>query len=182
DFNIVVSNRVFGFSTAFQNITVSPGIRFRSLSFRPFLSLDGQPVTDGQLASVNADAPEWVEFDKEDLSLSGIPDDPVNVTVIISVMDIYGNTANAMVLLSVGDGTMQLGSLAAVNVTAGEYFSYTLSSPAFSPSTKATAALGTASSWLGFDSHTWTLSGEVPSDLPAQTLSILVTFENATMT
>jgi hypothetical protein len=117
------------------------------------------------------------------LSLSGTPDISANATITISVTDIYGDIAHATIFLhSSADRNESLGTLAVLNVTAGEHFSYTLATPSFSPSVQATADLGDADSWLTFDPMTWTLSGQVPSDHYAQTLDIRFTFENTAST
>ncbi|ETI23618.1 hypothetical protein G647_05420 [Cladophialophora carrionii CBS 160.54] len=183
DFNIVISRRVFGFSTASQNITVSPDVPFQSASFRSFLSLDGQVVADNQVASVDADVPTWVSFDKSQLSLSGTPGISANATITISVTDVYGDIARATVFLQSSAARSELlGTLAVVNVTAGEYFSYTLATPSLSHTSRATADLGDAQGWLNFDSLSRTLSGHVPLDLNAQTLYIRIAFQETTST
>ncbi|OCT50595.1 hypothetical protein CLCR_06627 [Cladophialophora carrionii] len=183
DFNIVISRRVFGFSTASQNITVSPDVPFQSASFRSFLSLDGQVVADNQVASIDADVPTWVSFDKSQLSLSGTPGISLNATITISVTDVYGDIARATVFLqSSADRSELLGTLAVVNVTAGEHFSYTLATPSFSHTSRATADLGDAQGWLNFDSLSRTLSGHVPLNLNTQTLDIRITLEDTTST
>ncbi|EXJ62534.1 hypothetical protein A1O7_02972 [Cladophialophora yegresii CBS 114405] len=183
DFDIVISRRVFGFSTASQNISISPSVPFQSASFRSFLSLDGQAVADNQLASVDADVPTWVSFDKNQLSLSGTPSVSTNATITISVTDIYGDVAHATVFLQgSANGSELLGTLAVINVTAGEYFSYTLATPSFSHSTRAIADLDDAYSWLNFDPSSWTLSGHVPVDQNAQPLDIRITFEDTAST
>lgn len=183
EFNIVVSFHVLGFSTASQNISISPGLPFESLSFRSLLTLDGESVADNQIASVDADSPSWVNLDKKKLSLSGTSDRSQDATVTISVTDIYGDVAHATVSLqSAGTSNISLGTIATVNITAGEYFSYTLVTPPFSLSVRAIADLGNASSWLNFNARDWTLSGQVPLDESIRTLNIPITFKNATST
>ena len=183
DFNLVISRRVLSFSTAFQNISISSGVRFQTSSLLPLLTLDGEPIANNQIASVDANVPTWIKFDKDDLSLTGTPDKTTNATITIAATDIFGDTANAMIVLECDDeNVLQLGTLATLNVPAGDNFSYTLYTPAFSPSTRVSAALGVAASWLNFDPRSWTLSGQVPQDSSLQTLNISITFENATTT
>ena len=105
DFNIIISQRVLGFSTeASQIITIVPGIPFQSPPFRSSLRLDGQTVTNDQIARVDADGPPWLKFDSDQLSFSGIPDNTTNATITIRITDIYGDEANAMVSLQGKDG------------------------------------------------------------------------------
>lgn len=183
EFNIVISFHVLGFSTASQNISISPGLPFESLSFRSLLTLDGESVADDQIASVDADSTTWAKLDKSKISLSGTSDRLLDATVTISVTDVYGDVAHATVILqSAGTSNISLGTIATVNVTVGEYFSYTLAIPPFSLSARAVADLGNASSWLNFNARDWTLSGQVPLDEPIRTLNIPITFENATST
>ena len=183
DFSIVINHRVWGFSIAFQNMIVTPGVAFQSTSFRSLLTLDGHSVADAQLASVDATGAPWINFDKERLAISGVPPDNVNATIVITVTDIYDDTARAVIrLTNNGDDIVQLGSIAALNVTVGDAFSFTIVDSSLSSSTRATATLGSASKWLTFDRQSWTLSGKVPPDEPPQTLIIPLQFENATTT
>ncbi|EXJ72227.1 uncharacterized protein A1O5_04731 [Cladophialophora psammophila CBS 110553] len=180
-FQIVISRRLLAFSTAFQHIRISTGVRFESVPLRPLITLDGDPVRDDQIVSIDANVPAWVELDRKQVSLRGIPDASVSATITISVTDIYDNVANATIFLeSTGASSVSLGTIGVVNLTAGEYFSYTLIAPTFSPSIHDMPVLGNASVWLDFDAQTWTLSGLVPSDLSPQTLNITITFVNTT--
>ncbi|OAP61111.1 hypothetical protein AYL99_03312 [Fonsecaea erecta] len=160
DFQIVISRRVLAFSTASQHIRVSAGDQFQTMPLRPFVTLNGGPVTDDQIVSIDANVPAWIELDREEISLSGTPDGSVSITITVTVMDIYHDVANATIFLeNTGNSNVSLGIIGKVNVTAGEYFSYNWTTPASSPWVRAIAALGNAASWLDFNTQTWTLSG-----------------------
>ncbi|OQV02012.1 hypothetical protein CLAIMM_07271 [Cladophialophora immunda] len=180
DFQIVISRRILAFSTASQNVQVSTGAHFQTLPLRPLITLDGGPVTDDQILNIEASVPAWAKLDREQLSLSGTSDGSASTTVTITVTDIYQDVANATVFLeNTGASSVPLGIIGIVNVTAGEYFSYNEITPSSSPWVRAIAALGNASAWLNFNPQTWALSGLVPQNLSPQTLSVSITFANA---
>ncbi|KAH0846454.1 hypothetical protein FOPE_11108 [Fonsecaea pedrosoi] len=180
DFQLVISRRILAFSAATQIANISTGTRFQTLPLRPLITLNGAPVTDDQIDSIDVDVPAWAELDRNGLSLSGTPDDSVSTTITITVTDIYHDVANATIFLeNTGSSSVSLGVIGVVNVTAGEYFSYYWTSPTYSPWVRAVAILGNASAWLDFNAQTWALSGSVPRDLPGQTLSVSITFANA---
>ena len=184
EFNIVVNRRVLAFLEPSQNISTSPGVRFESADLRTSLTLDGESVPENQIANIDADVPTWVTIHKSRLSLSGTPDaSNASVTVTISITDIHGDVANATVFLqNLGGSNASLGTIAFINVTTGEYFSYALVTPTFSPSIQAVPDLSNQSSWLKFDPRTWVLSGVVPSDQPLLPVAVPITFKNDTTT
>ncbi|KIX98227.1 uncharacterized protein Z520_06307 [Fonsecaea multimorphosa CBS 102226] len=180
DFQIVISRRILAFSPASQDIQISSGDHFQTLPLRPLITLDGGPVTDDQIVSIDATVPAWVKLDRKQLSLSGTAVDTANTTITITVMDIYHDIANATIFLeNTGASNVSLGIIGVVNVTAGECFSYNSINPTSSPWVRAVAALGSAAAWLGFNNQTWVLSGSVPPDLSPQTLNISITFANS---
>lgn len=181
EFNIIVGQHVLAFSLPSQDIDIANGKPFQTPPLRSSLSLDGQTVADKQISSISLDGPDWIRLDKTNLSLSGVPTESFNTSVTISVSDIYNDVANTTVCLkSSGSVVDSLGTIAGFSATIGQYFSFTLNIPTFSPSIEATPDLGSASSWLDFDAKSWTLSGQPPQNLSPKTLSVSITFENST--
>ncbi len=161
EFNIVINQRVLGFSTdASQDITISPGVPFRSSPLRSSLTLDGQPVANDQVARVDADSPSWLEFDRNQLLLSGTPENATNATITIRVIDIYGDIADATVFLqSTDDRNMSLGIPTNLNITAGTPFSSSTATASTSTHSTSTQTLPLASATGIASNPTTTPSG-----------------------
>jgi axial budding pattern protein 2 len=186
EFNLVISERVLAFNQSSTSISFTPGVHLETASLRPMLTLNGAPVADNQIVSVTAVNFGELQLDKQAIKLQGTLESDADITVTISVSDVYGDVANTTVVLTstqaTTNKTVPLGAIADLNITTGTFFSYPLATPQFSPTLRASANLGNASSWLTFDRHNWTLYGQVPADHPAGTINVPIEFENATTT
>jgi hypothetical protein len=183
NFNIVISRRVFGFVSATQTVKIFPGAYFESAPLLSLLRLEGEPVTADQLRNVDADVPAWARLDQSELSLTGTPAGAADATVTIKVTNLYGDVAQATVYLQNSDSEpAPLGTVATLNVTKGEHFSYTLTDPPFDQRLQVLAEVANNPGWVHFNPQNRTLSGDVPPNAPDETLTIPLTFENGLST
>lgn len=181
-FDIVVGQHVLTFSVLSQTIDITSHAPFETLPLRSALRLDGNVIGDDQISNIVADGPEWINLDSGRISLSGIPDASVNLSITISVTDIYDDVANTTVYLQANElAVISMGTIADVNITNGANFSYVINSIPFSSQGQVSANLGDTSSWLRFNASDRTLSGTPPLDLPAKIITVQLSFENATV-
>jgi axial budding pattern protein 2 len=169
-FQIVVGYHILAFSVAIENINASSGREVATSPLRETLRLDGKPAPKTDLISVTANAPSWLVLNKEDISLSGIPPaDATGLSVTISVMDVFGDVANATIDFAFNSNSTRLflGDVPVANATIGKCFNYTISRSSLAPGyVTLMADLGSASAWLAFHPRTLSFNGQVPQNLP----------------
>ena len=170
-FQLVVGIHELMFSGSPSMINVTQGSSFNYTGLQDDLMLDGKPVQTSDLAQTAADVPSWMSFDTKTLTLSGTPPTTASSqNISITATDIYGDNANITILVQVDStSTLFQGTLGSVNATIGSAFSYNISSTLFTGSgVQVSVDLGNTSSFLSFDSKTWEIQGQVPSDLDPQ--------------
>ena len=175
-FTLVVGIHTFAFDPDYLSLNVTSGVPFDITNLQNTLKLDGKVVNDQQISQIRTNIPSWVSFDRESISLSGTP--PQNVqsdNASISVVDVYGNTANISVNLKVADNLL-LGGIGSINASIGTSFQYTISrSLLMNPLETVNMDLTAVSGWMSFDQATLELSGQVPEDLSPGKVSISLT-------
>ncbi|KAJ9494279.1 polarity establishment/cellular polarization [Exophiala xenobiotica] len=180
-FHIVVGYNVLAFSDVSQDVNISTGVPVRTPPLRSSLRINGEAIANGQIASVIINGPAWLQVDKSQISLSGTPPTAVDLDVTIRVMDIYDDVANTTISLHAEPLlATSLGKIATIDITPGEDFSYTVNETAFTGDGRISADLSNAPTWLRFDDNRRTLSGTPPLDLPRETITTPINFENAT--
>ncbi|KAJ9637531.1 polarity establishment/cellular polarization [Knufia peltigerae] len=181
-FDIIVTDNALAFTTPVQQYNISSNVRFETPPLRSSLLLNGEAITDGQIANVTTNAPGWLKLDKRQITLSGSPPAAADINVTISVTDTYNDIANTTIQLQHGGHiAMSIGRIASVRINLGQEFSYSVNNSEFAGPGQMTIDLGTMSSWLHFDAQRRILSGYPPLDLPYNTINIPVTFRNVTM-
>ena len=175
-FQIVVGYHTLYFSVAILNINATSGTEGATSPLRGTLSLDGNLVRDADIVSVTADAPRWLVLDQANISLSGIPPaDATNLSVTVSVMDVFGDFANATIDFSFNSNTTRLflGGAPVANATIGQEFNYTISQSLLATdNVTVVAGLGSASAWMTFNSSNLSFNGNVPQDLAPASIGI----------
>jgi axial budding pattern protein 2 len=175
-FEIVVGYHILAFPVAIENINASSGREVATSPLRQTLRLDGNPARSTDLISISANAPSWLMLNREDISLSGTPPaDATGLSVTISVMDVFGDVANATINFAFKSNSTHLflDDLPAANATIGKSFNYTIRRSSLAPGNVTMMAdLGIASAWLAFNPGTLSLNGHVPQDLSPGQLEI----------
>jgi hypothetical protein len=171
-FTVVVSDHQFYFDQVNRSMTIGPGSAVNINDLRTHLLLDGVPVSDGDLAAATAYTPPWITFSQGSLGLAGIPPSGMEIQDInLGAQDRFGDIANMTVHLRVISGLF-VSEIGTLNATVGKEFNYTIDKSAFTRSdVQISVDLGSASSWLHYDSSLMTLSGKVPLNLLAQSIS-----------
>ena len=177
-FHIIISEHILAFDTSSLEIEFVSGQSLNFTGLKGHLELDGKPVQASAIKSVSGDYPNWLAVDPQNLQLTGTP--PLSTTpfqLVISVTDIYEDTASVSLILSTNSTSPLIsGVIGGADVTAGTQFSYSLDRYLFPvPNTKVTVDLGLAASWLSFDANSLTLQGKAPADLKAQKIVLNVT-------
>lgn len=178
-FQLVIASHVLNFGKDLHTFNVVPGDSFNYSGLQTDLLLDGAPIKPSDLAEVTAQTPSWVVFDTKILALSGTAPasaSPQNITV--SVTDIYGDKADTVVFVQTAGNTSNFfnSAIDTLNATIGSDFEYSLSGILnASPELLVTVDLGTASSWLKFDSSRLELTGYVSNDTEPQQTFLNVT-------
>jgi axial budding pattern protein 2 len=175
-FNIVVGNHKLDFKEGFLSVNATIGTFLNFTSLTGSLYLDGNTVNTSDIVIADAKTPDWLKFSKSTFSLSGTPPagtTPFNVSV--TVVDVYGDIANAVVHVSM-TLSLFLEAFGSINATIGMHFSYNVGS-LFSNASDVVVSLqiDPLTPWLSFNDQTLVLSGNVPLDI--QPSKVRVTIE-----
>lgn len=163
NFDITVGPHQLFFSNTTMSFNATGGNTVNFTGLANNLQLDGQNVNSTTITKFTVDTPSWLAFDNSTMTISGkaLPDVvPKNLTV--HAEDIYGDSANATILLQVEDSIFSK-EIPNLNATVGSDFKYDLSSYLRNPS-DADVAFKTkpSQSWIKLDSSKIVLSGNVP--------------------
>ena len=179
-FQIVVGYHILAFAQPQYVYNVSRGLHFDTPKLRNRLLLDGVPIASEELLSVSSDAPDWMTFDSNGITLSGAPPDNSTTTnILVRAADAFGDVANVSITLVQDDrglSSIFTGNIPDINLTMGQSFSYSIASMISQRSGQSFSAdLGNCSSWLRFNPIDLTLSGVVPRDVRSGETSITIT-------
>ncbi|KAK4970466.1 polarity establishment/cellular polarization [Elasticomyces elasticus] len=176
-FTIFLTTHQLVFEPEEQEIQATIGTKVEYTSLRRQLVLDGVLVKSGDVQHASAETPQWLSLDVETLALVGTPPQgAVDQDVTISVTDHFGDIANATIHIRFGNHSFFSGQIGSMNATIGQSFTYTIPRSVFTQSDlDLSVTFAPEYSWLHFDAHTLTLSGDVPS-------SAQPSIEDATMT
>ena len=180
-FTIAVANRLFYFQSATATANVTIGQTFRSPSYRDVLYLDGTPILESQLDSVQATLPSWLSLDPKTITLSGTPpDDFTGQIVTITARDQSSDIANITVVLTSAAATK--GAALNISAQAGKYLTLTLSPSIAEVGDEIAVNFGSASDWLSFSDTNVSFYGQVPDDLKPTTLDLGLNVTKSGMT
>ena len=170
---LVVSNHELVFRQSQQIINATRGSILNDTGLQSQLLLDGQPIRDADLISVEAQTPQWLNFDQSSFNLTGTPpQNAISSNATVTATDVHGDVANATIDIRI-DSALFTTFVPNFNVTIGEPFTYSLSPSIFSePDVEVTSEINPAVPWITFNSSNLTWSGNVPSN--AQPLSVMV--------
>lgn len=139
------------------------------------IQVDGK---DADASTVNITArnlPSWLSFDQSSWNISGTPpDDAQSTNFTMVVQDAYADVLNITFNVQLtGNGSFFQSAFPALNVEAGESFSFDLKPYLVDPSIVAvTADIQPATSWISWDAGLLTLSGDVPGSAPKSVVDV----------
>ena len=170
-FQIIIGDHEFTFGNKSMVIDVIPGKHVNFSGISDELTLDGVPIQIKNLKEILPETPDWMSIDAQTLILSGMPPDSVtsqNFSVLAS--DIYGDTANTTIFISVDSSSDLIqGDIGALHAVIGSEFSYTFNRSLFpDPAAKISVDLGNTTLWLRYDPSQLILQGTVPGNLSPQ--------------
>ncbi len=175
EFNIVVGNHKLEFKDGFLFVNATIGTFLNFTSLLGGLYLDGSIANTSDIVNADAKTPDWLNFSNSTFLLSGTP--PIGATsynVSVTVVDIYGDTASAIVHVYIID-SLFLEPVGSVNATIGMPFYYNIGS-LFSNSSDVAVSLqiDPLTPWLSFNDQTMKLSGRVPSNVQPSKIRIAI--------
>ncbi|GFF22981.1 axial budding pattern protein 2 [Aspergillus udagawae] len=179
-FEMIVSPHILSFNQSTQTLFLTRGKQFNSSHFRDILTLDGRQPGNGEVTSTEAQAPSWLTFDRDTISLSGTPPaNAMNENVTISVRDTYGDVTRMIVALQYSQFFTE--DIKECNAVIGDDFVLVFNNSILkNDSVQLEVNLGQRLPWLRYNSDSKTLYGHVPSDLEPGSFPITLTARDGT--
>lgn len=175
---IAVSPHILSFKKVLLDFNATIGEHFNTSNLRDTLMIDGKPLEDDYLTSVNADFPNWLTLDEDTLLLSGTPPKSAKTdTAIISVTDIYGNIANITITITIrlqrGRPLFSEKVGGSYYIVAGEDFSYTFDESFLAgKSVHMDVDAKDSFPWMEYDAGGRTLHGRVPDEMETKIITV----------
>ena len=174
-FELSIGPHILTFNETVQNFNLTRGEEFNSPKFTSLLSMDGSPVSIKELEKVDAELPNWLNLDKENISLSGTPPkDAVNQNITISVTDTFHDQAHLMVRLEFLK--LFLDTVNGCEAAIGQDFKFVFNQSILTDdSVQLEVDLDNDLAWLTYFSDNKTLYGHVPDDMNPKKFTIPLT-------
>jgi len=174
-FDVVVGNHKLNFKDGFLDVNATVGTFLNFTSLTGKLYLDGNPANTSDIASADANTPDWLKFSNSTFSLSGTPPaGAISFNVSVTVQDIYGDITSAIVHVDMAP-SLFLETVRSVNATIGMPFSYNVGS-FFSNASDVAVSLqeDPLTPWLSFNNQSLNLSGDVPVDTQPSEIRVTI--------
>ncbi|KAJ6142655.1 hypothetical protein N7471_002108 [Penicillium samsonianum] len=176
-FELSIGPHILTFNETVQNFNLTRGEEFNSPKFNSILSMDGSPTSIKELAKVDAELPNWLKLDKDNISLSGTPPkNAVNQNITIAVTDSFQDQAHLMVRLEFLK--LFLDTVEGCEAAIGQDFKFVFNqSIVTDDSVRLEVDLDNAKdlTWLTYFSDNKTLYGHVPEDMDPKKFTIPLT-------
>ncbi|KAJ5951381.1 uncharacterized protein N7479_009794 [Penicillium vulpinum] len=174
-FELSIGPHILTFNETVQTFNLTRGEEFNSPKFTSFLSMDGSPTTIKELANVDAELPDWLKLDKDNIALSGTPPkDAVNQNITIAVTDSFQDQAHLMIRLEFLK--LFLDTVDGCEAAIGQDFKFVFNqSIVTDDSVQLEVNLGSNLTWLTYFSDNKTLYGHVPDDMDPRKFTIPLT-------
>jgi hypothetical protein len=179
---ISVSAHKFFFSPVQVIANIPAGTNVNLSTLKSQLKFDGQPITDTGIGMpATAQAPSWLTFNAQDLTLTGTPPPGTGVeNITIFAFDKYGDSTSMSLRLNLGFEKLYRGHIGVVNVTTGKEFTYQmLKSDFIGDDLDVQVNMGVVSQWLSFNSEKLLIRGAIPTSVAPQTIQANMTIINA---
>ncbi|CAI7583155.1 unnamed protein product [Penicillium glandicola] len=167
-FELSIGPHILTFNETVQTFNLTRGEEFNSPDFTSLLSMDGSPISAKELAKVDAELPYWLNLDKDNVSLSGMPPkNAVNQNITIAVTDSFQDEARLMLFLDTVDGC---------EAAIGQDFKFVFNqSIVTDDSVQLEVDLDSDLTWLTYFPDNKTLYGHVPDDMDPKKFTIPLT-------
>ncbi|KAI3146087.1 hypothetical protein CBS147325_4833 [Penicillium roqueforti] len=174
-FELSIGPHILTFNETVQTFNLTRGEEFNSPNFTSLLSMDGSPTSIKKLAKVDAELPNWLKLDKDNISLSGTPpNNAVNQNITIAVTDSFQDQAQLMVRLEFLK--LFLDTVDGCEAAIGQEFKFVFNqSIVTDDSVQLEVDLDNDLTWLTYFSDNKTLYGHVPDDMDPKKYTIPLT-------
>jgi axial budding pattern protein 2 len=172
-FQLSIGPHILAFNETVQTFNLTRGKDFSSPNFWSLLSMDDSPVSAVDVKSIDANLPDWLTMDKDNISLSGTPPkNAVNQNITIIATDTFEDQAKLMIRLEFME--LFLETVEGCEATIGEDFMFVFNQSILTDnSVQLDVDLDKdLSSWLVYYSENKTLYGHVPGDMKPQKFAI----------
>ncbi|KAJ5494709.1 hypothetical protein N7463_010796 [Penicillium fimorum] len=171
-FELSIGPHILTFNETVQTFNLTRGEGFNSPKFTTLLSMDGSPISTKELAKVDAELPDWLELDEDNISLSGTPpNNAVNQNITIAVTDSFQDEAHLMVRLDFLK--LFLDTVDGCEAAIGQDFKFVFNqSIVTDDSVQLEVDLDSDLTWLTYFSDNKTLYGHVPDDMDPKQFTI----------
>ncbi|KXG51611.1 uncharacterized protein PGRI_090040 [Penicillium griseofulvum] len=174
-FELSIGPHILTFNETVQTFDLTRGEEFNSPKFIDLLSMDGSPVSIKELAKVDAELPDWLKLDEDNISLSGIPPkDAVNQNITLAVIDSFQDEAHLMLRLDFLK--LFLDTVDGCEAAIGQDFKFVFNqSIVTDESVQLEVDLDSDLTWLTYFPDNKTLYGHVPDDMDPRKFTIPLT-------
>lgn len=174
-FELSIGPHILAFNETVQSFNLTREEEFTSPKFTSLLSMDGSSTSSKDLAHVDADLPNWLKLDKDNISLSGTPPkDAVNQNITIAITDSFQDKAQLMVRLEFMK--LFLNTIDGCEAAIGKDFKFVFNqSIVTDDSVRLDVDLDSELSWLTYFPDNKTLYGHVPDDMDPKKFTIPLT-------
>ncbi|KAJ5353352.1 hypothetical protein N7452_002326 [Penicillium brevicompactum] len=181
-FQLTIGPHILSFNETVQSFNLTRGDKFSSPSFSSFLAMDGSPTSSKDLSKVEAELPDWLKLDKDNVSLSGTPpSDAVNENITIAVSDSYQDVAKLMVRLEFTK--LFLNTVDGCEAAIGNEFKFIFNQTIITDdSVQLDVDLDSELSWLTYFPENKTLYGHVPDDMHPKKFTLPLTAHQGSTT
>ncbi|KAH7389530.1 hypothetical protein DE146DRAFT_166522 [Phaeosphaeria sp. MPI-PUGE-AT-0046c] len=175
-FTAVVSNHQLLFQPYSQTLNLSKGEEIRISDLKSTLYLDGSPVQDAHIRSMNATLPPWLKFDNTTHEISGrAPSGTMSQDIEVSAIDQFGDVAQLGIHISF-QSELFATEIGQLNATTGASFEYTIPPEVLVNRDEILSVdLSSLSHYLHFDTAKSTISGTIEQDVPPQKVQCSLT-------
>ncbi|CAG8035767.1 unnamed protein product [Penicillium salamii] len=181
-FQLTIGPHILAFNETVQSFNLTRGDKFSSPNFSSLLSTDGSPTSGKDLGKVEAELPDWLKLDKDNISLSGTPpNDAVNENITIAVSNSYQNDAKLMVRLEFMK--LFLNTVDGCEAAIGKEFKFMFNQTIVTDdSVQLDVDLDSELSWLTYFPENKTLYGRVPDDMHPKKFTLPLTAHQGSTT
>lgn len=174
-FTLVISDHQLSFQPYTQTLELIKGQNIY-IDLKSTLLLDGLPVLEPQIQSVDATLPSWLKLDKKTSIISGnAPSGTMSQDISVNATDQFGDTGQLSIHVYF-KSELFASEIGEVNATIGEKFEYAIPQGVLANSNeKLSVDLASLSRYLQFDPSKATISGTITQDFPAQKVQCTLT-------
>lgn len=182
-FNMVVGPHQFSTNILSVNQTLVRGKDFTYKLPLTDILLDGEPVETSDISNVQTNS-SWISSNTTFLS-GKVPDNFANSTYSLNITNKFADSVEIQLNLFMDESSLNTSSTAGVftesalpelNVTAGEFFTFTIPTSAINSSSSThdiSLQSSPSASWLEFHSSNMTLNGLVPEDFEKTQITLV---------